>query len=309
MQSITSLYSQYLRCSGNRESTKESKLRALKFFIECHGTVDVERIKYVHGEDYRNFLMDRDCGENSVNLYVSHIKIFLKWLVKREEIKIDPWAELMPLPVQEKLTRPFTEQEILRMLDVSPLNWQVLILLGYCSGLRRGESLNLKREDFCFEKEQVEIRSKKKAPDGWKWDIKNRKTAFAPFPEYLNLASERIEYHQMVRALLMTAKHPYPTITKKHYQRVLAATVPISWSLAYGFDSKFKRICNWANVRRGNYQGLRVSFVNKLRKAKYDPKQVQVLARHKSLATTMRYYAFEDQIELVSQAVNCFKIL
>ena len=79
--------------------------------------------------------------------------------------------------------------------------------------------------------------------------------------------------------------------------------------VAGNFDRQFKTICRLAGVRRGSYQGLRVSFVRKLRDANYDPKQTQILARHKSLNTTMRYYAFEDDKELVTKAVDCFKIL
>ena len=207
-QSITSLNEQYLRCSGNRESTKESKRRALRFFIRCHGEVDVTMIKYCHGEDYRNFLFDRDNCEKTINLYIAHIKSFLKWLVKREFVRLNPWSELMALPAEDKLTEPFDDEEVLKLFEVAFLRWQILVLLGYCSGLRQSESINLRREDFCFEKERVEVRSKKVGPDSWKWDIKNRKMAYVPFPEYLCLTGRRIEYHRAVKDLF-SENHKY----------------------------------------------------------------------------------------------------
>lgn len=312
-QPVTSLYEMYLECSGNRESTKKSKKRAFMIFSKTFdGGVDIASIRYAHGEDFRNYLHGRGVGSKSINLYTTHLIHFFKWLVKRELLRINPWSELTLLPTEDCLTRPFTEEEIARLYKVAFSQWKLLILLGYCSGLRQSEALNLVRKDFLFDKELLLISPKKNTPTTWKWEIKNRKVAYAPLPEFANIDGKRHFFHRLIHQRFeATEGQPYPMITSQRYAKGIEAKLQkrtvTREDISGNFDRQFKRICELACVEKGRYQGLRVAFVNKFRKANFDPKKVQTLARHKSLTTTMRYYAFEDQKELVSKAVNVFK--
>lgn len=310
-QSVASLYAMYLKCSGNRPNTIESKERAFKFFSEWFD-VPLENIRYVHGEDFRNLIRGRGVNNKTINLYVGHIYDFLGWCVKRQYVPINPWSELTQLPTFDKMTKPFTKEEIARMVKVSEIEWQVAILLGYC-GMRKGEVLNLTKSELNYDKSYIELTPKKETKATFDWSIKNRRTSYIPFPENITL-DVTYDLHHLSRIVceLTPTSQPYLIIKKKRYQHLLELrsrgemTSTQRNDLFGNFDRKFKDILQLAFVRRGSFQGLRVGFINKLRKENYDLKKAQVLARHKSINTTAKYYAYEDEKQLVELATKTF---
>ncbi len=308
MNQVSVCYRNYLKVCGNRQSTIESKGRAITFFIAMAGDLSLADIRYQHGEDFRNWLLPRN--PKTVNLYLTHLNTFFNWCVKRGYLSVNPCVELTALPVEDKLTQPFAEEEVLRMFHVAFLRWKVLLLLGYCGGLRQGEALNLVREDFLFAEQMLNISSKKATKTTWTWNVKNRRTAYAPLPKCIVLCGETIYLHNLIAELfgVIPANQPYPLIRPENYQKAIAVESP-TLDMRYGsFDRQFKKICKLALVKLNRFQGLRVTYTNKLRRAGYDLKQVQILLRDKSLATVARYYCHDEEKELVAKANSVFTI-
>jgi len=314
MQTVTQMFYNHLKVSGNEESTKNSKRRALKFFVQCFGDIDITEIRYFHGEDFRNLIASRGACAKTINLYVGHISRFLNWCVKREYIRISPWAELTRLPIEDKVTKSSKQDEVFRMFRVANLIWKGLILLGCFSGLRQSEALNLIYSDFNFDDELLEITPKKNTAETFQWRIKNRKNAYAPLPQSVMLDGKRIEYHDVLREIFAEAPkgQPYPFVTKARYEKVMVRSkgnLPITKDhYAGNFDRQFKKICSLACVKPHRYQSLRVTFVNSFPKAEYDIKDRQILARHLSASTTIRCYRYEDEKELLNRANQSLKL-
>ncbi|MHC4121971.1 MAG: tyrosine-type recombinase/integrase [Planctomycetota bacterium] len=312
MRQAASLFKQYLDCSANRPNTLESKSRAFRFFLDRFGDMDITLVRYGHGEDYRNLITRRGVNPKTVNLYVGHLYNFFAWAVKREYVRINPLLELKRLPTTDKPTKPFKKSEIARMVNVSGIYFQVMILLGYC-GMRKSEVLHLTKKELNYEKGFIELVPKKETASTFGWGIKNRKLSYVPFPQYIRL--DRVyDLHHLTRLLsqLTPDSQPYLNLPKKRYQYLLERRrnglfgITQRNDLWGNFDRKFKYISRQASVRLSNFHGLRVSFIQKLRDDKLDLRQAQIAARHESINTTARYYAYEDERELVASLAENF---
>lgn len=313
MKPVKELFNQYMSCQGYRESTIDSKSRAVAFYLTACGDLPIDSVTYGHAEDYQTILRQGGRAAKTVNLYTTHMSHFFGWAVKRNYIKQSPFFGLKKLAVEQRKMPTFSDNEIVRLLNVADMNWKVLISFGML-GLREGEVLNLVVKDLLFDEGFVLISPKKDTFETWEWGIKNRTMAYAPFPEYINLPDYSVNFHTLVWQLIESHPgQPYVCVKPKYYEKQLRLKAEgkmhfrkklCPWG---NFDRDFKGLLKKACVPKKSFHDLRRSFADKMRKSGYDLKEIQSLMRHKSITTTAQYYVNIDEQKLVARANGTFE--
>jgi len=299
-QTVTMMFKLYIERSQLRESSIEIKSRAAELFVKWFGDLSIDKVGYGHAEDYRNLLL-KERNTTSVNIYIQNFKSFWAWLVKRGYIDKNPFADIKMLPSGRQRIKPFTPDEIERILKVADNRWKAIVLLGLAS-MRRAEVLNLVVSDIYFDKDYICINPKKDTLYTWQWDIKN----------YCNEAIVLLP--EMARNLLLglieelPVKQPYVFLTPERYQGCMR--LKLEGKLTHRI-----RNCPWGNFSR--------DFRNLQRRAKVIPTRrfhdlrgtfattmsqylsltdVQRLMRHASSNTTAQYYIKPERQKLVAKA-------
>ena len=100
-------------------------------------------------------LVGEGLSNRTVNRKISSLIAYYKFLVKIEEIKINPLAKHKSLKTPKKVEIPFSEQEMNQILqqieytdDFEGSRDQLTIELLYTTGIRRAELINLRLKDF-----------------------------------------------------------------------------------------------------------------------------------------------------------------
>jgi len=307
-------FKQYVKCGGYTDSTIDSKMRAAGLFCKFLGNMALNDVTYGHCEDYQNMLRQGGRAAKTVNLYVIHMRHFFDWANKRKYLNDNPFAEVNRLPEEVRMQQVFGADELVRLINVAPVRWKVLVCFGLL-GLREGEALNLHRQDLHFDAGHILLTAKKGDKDSWPWGIKNRKEAYAPLPEVLTLPDMVIPLRSLVEKLLVDipATQPYVCIVPAYYEKVI--TCHREGRLHYR-----KRMTPWGNFDRDlkalqkkawiappkSFHDLRRTFADRLRKEGYDLRDVQALMRHSSITTTANYYLTVQEKELVTRANRTF---
>ena len=100
-------------------------------------------------------LVGEGLSNRTVNRKVSSLVAYYKFLVRVEEIKINPLAKHKSLKTAKKVEIPFSEEEMNQILqqieyadDFEGIRDQLIIELLYTTGIRRAELINLRLKDF-----------------------------------------------------------------------------------------------------------------------------------------------------------------
>lgn len=301
---VSSLFKIYLRRSDLRESSIEIKSRAVRWFVELIGDMDVKGIRYSHAEDYKSWLA-KGRSKSSANSYLRNLKPFFSWMFRSGYITENPFTSIKLYVVGESKKAVFEADEIERILKVADLRWQVIVLLGLCS-MRRGEILNLCISDIDFEKNYILISPKKNTENTWSWEIKDHNQAYVGLPG---------KVADLIIQLMaeMPAGQPYVCLKPGYYARL------IELSRKGELDYR-KRLCPWGNfnrdfysllkrakVSRKKFHALRATFATDRYNAGYDIKKIQYLLRHSSIQTTVGYVVKGlDEQQLVAESNGVF---
>ncbi|KKN73485.1 hypothetical protein LCGC14_0400600 [marine sediment metagenome] len=313
-QPVSQLFEVHLSCGGYADSTIDSKQRAVRFFIKTFGDMQLDDVTYSHAEDFQRVLRQGGRGAKTINLYVIHLNHFFEWAIKRQYLKANPFFGLQQLKVEYKKQPMFSNDELIRLFNVARLRWKVLICFGLL-GLREGEALNLVRTDLHFEDEYILVSPKKDSSQTWPWQIKNQKQAYAPLPKIITLPDMVIPFHLLLNKLIesLPPGQPYVCVVPDYYAKQIRQKKEGSlrfrkklcpWG---NFDRDFKSLLKKAWIAPKSFHDLRRTFVDKLRKAGYDLKEVQTLMRHSSISTTAKYYINIEEQELVARVNKMFE--
>jgi integrase/recombinase XerC len=144
-----------------------------KDLIQFQDYLSVEEIASVTDVNYNiirgwiAFLLEDGVSARSVNRKMSSIKAFFKFLRIVGELDTDPTALHKSLKVDKKLEVPFSQEEVLKLLDVeidindfTELRNQLIIELLYVTGMRRMELIGLKVSDVNLYNDLIKIKGK-----------------------------------------------------------------------------------------------------------------------------------------------------
>ena len=298
-KSVTELFEIYLSCSDLTASSVDIKRRAFGFFTELFSGVAVEELTFCHGEDFRNYLANGR-SRQSANIYLANTKPFFSWLVRRGFLKVNPFGEVAPFRIGEKIAETFSAAEIERMLSVADVRWKVIILLAL-SSMRRSEILNLTVRDIDFDKGFITIREKKDTDRTWVWTIKNHNQAMVPLIE----PAEKM----LIELIDGLDVQPYVIVKPGYYRRLIkrkaAGTLHFRLrNCPWGnFTRDFLHLLSRASVGHKRFHSLRATFATNMDSANLSLPEIQKLMRHSSPAITARYIR-HDENELVARSAR-----
>ena len=142
-----------------RESTREQYSSAMKDFIGVTGDKDLQRVSIQDGERYRQVCLDRGNRPSTVVKKLKEIKCIFETAVRRSQLDKNPLAHIKMPKYSTSEIHVFSEAECNRIAraaqdlvcqrkDEEVVRWDLLVLVGLCTGMRRGELLNCTWSDI-----------------------------------------------------------------------------------------------------------------------------------------------------------------
>ena len=111
-------------------------------------------------------LSEKELSPLTINRKISSLSKYYDFLIKINDLKSSPLKNHKRLKVQKKLIIPFSEDEVLKVVDVFSKNFEgkrnVLIVdMLYSTGVRRDELINIKLNDVLLDENLVKVLGKR----------------------------------------------------------------------------------------------------------------------------------------------------
>ena len=239
----------------------------------CNNEYENQIISEVNYQQIRSWivsLVELKISNSSINRKVSSLKSFYKFLQKTKEIKKTPLAKHKALKVPKKIQVPFSEKEIIEVLnlleetqDFESLRNKLMVELFYSTGIRRSELIHIKIGDIDFANETVKVLGKRNKERY----IPLIKSVQKTIKEYINFRKE------------INTNQSYLFITKKG--KILYDTLVYRVINNY-FSSVSSKVKKSPHI-------IRHSFATHLLNEGADLNSVKELLGHSSLASTQVY--------------------
>ncbi|AXO81477.1 integrase [Olleya aquimaris] len=244
----------------------------LLFLEEQDALNSISEVNYAQIRTWIINLVESGLTNRSINRKVSALNSFYKFLLKIEEVKVNPLSKHKALKTSKKLQIPFSEKEIETVLDkinlasgFEGLRNKLIIELFYSTGIRRIELINIKLSDVDLENKTIKILGKR------------NKERLIPL---LNSVINSIQKYLEVRKKLeLIDDDQYLFLTKKG--------VKIYETLVYRIINDYFSIAS-SKVKKSPHI-LRHSFATHLLNQGAELNAVKELLGHSSLAATQVY--------------------
>lgn len=279
-----------------RASTLTEQETAMNQLIETIGDVDLQKVQYRHGEHFIQACLDRGNRPATAYKKVAALKRLFQLAVRRGHLEINPFRNLEHPKIAEQEIRIYSDEEcqaILRaawqMAKDDGLNWELLIAVGLCTGMRRGELLNTTWRDIDVGKQIIRVSPKQNTETTWEWHIKDAERRTLPLTD------------DVIRLLLQHQKRLpetsiYVFVPPARCRRIAELRSGDKWSTDRGrcpvnnFNRDFGQIIERADIGKGEFHDLRRTcltrwFANGL--MEFD---VMKLAGHSDFETTHKFY-------------------
>ena len=267
-------YIQYeRRYSDHTVSSYKTDLIQFQVFLSSSSEVlSAKDAQYNHIRSWIISLIEDGISPISVNRKIASLKSYYKFLLKREEIVINPTQRLQPLKSGRKLPQFIQEQEVERLLDHHhfPDSFrgkrdQLILELLYGTGMRRAELIGLLEADVNLIKEQIKVLGKRNKER----IIPLSKSLVALISDYVQMKSK--EFPELdTKALLVTDKGVacYPMFV---YRKVV------------------EYLGQYVSLEKRSPHILRHTFATHILNKGADLNAVKDLLGHSSLAATQVY--------------------
>ena len=111
-------------------------------------------------------LSEKELSPLSINRKISSLSKYYDFLIKINELKSSPLKNHKRLKVQKKLIIPFSEDEVLKVVDVFSKNFEgkrnlLIVDMLYSTGVRRDELINIKLNDVLLDENLVKVLGKR----------------------------------------------------------------------------------------------------------------------------------------------------
>jgi integrase len=280
-----------------RDTTLSETAMTMKDFVECIGDIDVQEIRYKHGEQFIQYCLDRGVSAATVTKKVKHLKRVFQLAEDRGQLDRHPLRRLKPPKAPRRKIRVFTDDECRRLCIAaqqyedkgSLVRWELLIRMCLGTGMRRGEIMNTTWRDIDFAKMTVDVSPKKDGEDTWEWHIKD--TERRTLPLTTDLVKMLIE-HQ----LSQPEGCPYVFVPMARYEHIRGLRRVGQWNVEKGrsplskFCHHFNKIRRLAGIETGTFHDLRRTCLSNWVSQGLSLHEVKELAGHAGIETTERFY-------------------
>jgi integrase/recombinase XerC len=111
-------------------------------------------------------LSEKKLSPLSINRKISSLSKYYDFLIKINDLKSSPLKNHKRLKVQKKLIIPFSEDEVLKVVDVFSKNFEgkrnlLIVDMLYSTGVRRDELINIKLNDVLLDENLVKVLGKR----------------------------------------------------------------------------------------------------------------------------------------------------
>ena len=281
----------YLRLERNySEKTIVAYGTDLREFEEYFKKVDAELdFKKIHSDNVRNwmvFLMDEGRTETSVNRKLSSLRSFYRFLLRKEEITVNPMLKIVGPKKKKPLPSFVREKDMDRLLDETSFGEgfegcrdRVILEMFYATGVRLSELIGLDDADVDLSAKLIKVTGKR------------NKQRLIPFGDelaedlriYIKVRNEEMPRDAEAFFVLKDGKRMYPMAVYRIVKRNLSKVV---------------------SLKKRSPHVLRHTFATAMLNDRAELRAVKELLGHESLVTTEVYThaTFEELKKVYEQA-------
>ena len=139
-----------------------------EFLNEHHNSEAVAQVGYSEIRQWIVELVNSNISNRTINRKVSSLNTYFKFLLKTEQIEVNPLKQHKALKVGKKVQLPFSEQELKDVLenaievgDFESARNQLIIELFYATGVRRIELVNIELLHLDIGNRQLKVLGKR----------------------------------------------------------------------------------------------------------------------------------------------------
>ena len=280
-----------------RTTTLKETAKSMNDFIACVGDIDMQEVRYEHGERFIQYCLDRKLSAGTATKKIKHLKRVFQLAEDRGQLDRHPLRKLKPPKVGKRKVRVFTDQECDDLCKAARqyeergrlVKWELLIRMCLATGMRRGELMNTTWRDIDFANMTVEVSPKKNGVDTWEWHIKD--TDHRTLPLTADLVKLLVE-HQMAQP----EGNPYVFVPTGRYELIQDLRRNGQWTVERGrsplskFCHHFNKIRKLAGIATGTFHDLRRTCLSNWIVQGLGLHEVKELAGHAGIETTDRFY-------------------
>ena len=146
------------------------KADLFEFQIFIENTFEQKRMEEVSYPQIRNWIVELSesgISNRTINRKISSLKAYYRFLLKTEQIEISPLTKHKALKTPKKIQIPFSEDEIVRVIEriddstFEGIRDRFVVELFYSTGIRRIELINIKLTDLDLEKGVLKVLGKR----------------------------------------------------------------------------------------------------------------------------------------------------
>ena len=302
---------EWIENGATREKTQSTYRSLLHQFGKHTKIACVEEVTESNVERFLASVKSRGRSLATCAAYLRTLAAFFRW-TRSEDTPITKKLVSRWTPYKDrKRARPhfFSLEEyesILRACDSisvrmrdqrGPLWWKCFIAVLYHSGLRLNETAHLIWRDIDFEKGILRIRPHVKLKGVFEWSPKGKARRSVPVPAHVMSFLTKIQETQCEGV-------PYVFLSHTRYHELLKSR-HLGPDILYGIGKSFRRIREVAGISEGTIHDLRRTCItNWAAHPALKPKDVQILAGHEDLNTTLDIYAMVEEEDVVEKALK-----
>jgi integrase len=271
-------------------STSYSAAYRMQDMIDAVGNKYADEVTYRDCEKFQQYCIDKPLAPASANTHIKMVKRIFSLAVKRGQLDNNPFDGLPLLKIPRKSIRLLSAEEYEKVIRCAPSPiWRARLMLAKTAGLRRGEALNLTINDIDFAKGKIIVQAKSVTKHTWRWVVKDKDRRELPL---IDKAAQLLIDIQTG----LPEGQPYLLLTPQRYRYLIKLSNAgklldrISKCPASNFRRYWKCICMKAGIEDITFQDLRATCITEWLEKGMMPHEVQRLAGHSSIDTTMNYY-------------------
>ena len=258
------------------QNTVKAYENDIKSFTEFNkkefGQSSVNKANYSQLRSWIVKLVESKISNRSINRKISSLNTYYKFLLKIEEIKVNPLNNHKALKTKKNIQLPFSEKEVSNALDIN--NFQdsyegkrdrLIIEMLYSTGIRRIELVGIKLKDLDFSSSRIKVLGKR-----------NKERFIPMLDSTILLVKEYLDYRSELNR-----------IKDKDFLFLTSKGEKIYENLVYRITNKYFDYVS-SKVKKSPHI-LRHSFATHLLNNGADLNAVKDLLGHSSLAATQVY--------------------
>ncbi len=233
---------------------------------------DIKDVNYSIIRSWIVYLIDSGVSARSVNRKISSLKSYYKFLVKTDQIEVNPLIKHKSLKVPKTLQLPFSEKEIENTLelmeaetDFEGLRNHLIVEIFYSTGIRRAELIGIQMRNVSLEEKTLKVLGKR-----------NKERIIPLLPSVCHTIKEYLKVRQNLAS-----------IQDSEYLFLTLKGVKVYESLVYRTVNSYFSLCS-EKVKKSPHI-LRHSFATHLLNEGADISVIKELLGHSSLASTQVY--------------------